>query len=427
MKVEKKDLKKSEIELTVEISLEEFKPFIEKGAEKISKEVKIDGFRPGNVPLDVLKQKVGEMGILEESARLAINAKLGEILKEHIEGEAIGQPRVDITKLAPNNPLEFKAIIAILPKLELCDYKNVKTEKQKVSIDPKELEKTLNDIREMRVKEALADRAIKEGDKVMVSIKMFQDNVPLEGGQAKETPVIIGKDYIIPGFDKELIGKKKGEEKEFSLPYPKDHHMKNLAGKMVDFKVSIGDVFERELPELDDEFAKSLGLKKFEELKDSMEKNILAQKEKEADNQVEKKMFDTMIEKTKFDEIPQSIIDHENNTMMRELEHNVVSQGMQFEDYLKSINKTRDQLVMDLLPQAISRVKVSLLIREVSIKEKIEATEEDIAKHLKDMEKQYEGQAEMIERLKAPEYKTYAANVLTSQKVVDALKKWNIK
>src|SRR3989339_237707 len=267
MKVEKKDLKKSQIELIVELSVEEFKPYIQKGAEVISKEVKIDGFRPGKVPYEVLKKKIGEMSILEESARIAINKTLGEVIAKHVEGQPVGQPKIDITKIAPNNPMEFKVTLDILPEVVLGVYKDLKIKRKKIEVTKQDIEKMLTDLQSMRASEKAVEREIKEG---------------------------------------------------------------------------------------------------------------------------------------------------------------VLEQGGKFEDYLSSIKKTHDQMVLELLPDAVRRVKASLLIREVSIKEKIEATKEDVQKNIEEMKKKYKDNKEAVIQLNSPEYQAYILNVLTSQKAVDKLKEWNI-
>ena len=150
MKIEKKDLGKSQFELVVEMSYDELKPYYDQGAKKVSQEVKIDGFRPGNVPIEVLRQKIGDMTILEEAANIAIHKNIDKILKDHLEKEIVGQPKVEITKLAPENPLEFKIVVAILPEIKLGEYKDLKIKKKKVEITDAEIEKILNDLREMR-------------------------------------------------------------------------------------------------------------------------------------------------------------------------------------------------------------------------------------------------------------------------------------
>ncbi len=426
MKVEKKVLEKSQIELTVELPYGNIEKAIPFATEKISKEVKIDGFRQGKVPYEVLKEKIGENAILEEAARTVINKTLGKAIEENIKETPIGQPNIDIIKLAENNVFIYKITIALMPSVTLGVFKDLKVKKEKVKIEKEDVDKTLEELQNMRVKEVLVDRKSKKGDKVLVDIQMFLDNVPVESGQGKDTAVIIGKDFIVPGFDKNLIDAKKSELKEFSLPYPKDHYMKNLAGKNVDFKVTIKEVYERQVPELDDEFAKTLGLKKISELEENLEKNIKEEREKESMMKSEKIILEKIIKKAKFGEIPELLIDNETKTMMAELEQNVTKQGANFDDYIKSMGKTRGQLMLDLVPDALKRVKVSLLMREISKKEKIEASQKDLEKYIDNLKKQYVGDEEILKRIDSPEYKSYSLNMLTSEKVVKEIRKWNL-
>jgi len=427
MKVDKKNLEKSQVELIIELSVEEFNPFIKQGADKISREVKIDGFRAGHIPFDVLKKKVGEMVILEEAARIAINKTLDQVIKENVEGDPVGQPSIDIVKLAPDNPLEYKVVMALLPTLDIDDYKNANIKEEKVEINDDEIKKAMAEISEMRASEALVDRAVAENDKVLVDIEMFLDNVPVDGGQSKGVAIVMGKNFVVPGFDKKLIGAKKGESKEFELPYPKEFHMKNLAGKMVDFRVKILDVYERLIPKLDDDFAKAFGLKKFSELEENIKKSIEEQKKKEVSQKAEKQMLEKLIEKAKFGDIPEILIEHEGKTMMSELEQTIVDQGVKFDDYLMNIKKSRNELMLNLLPEAVKRVKVSVLIREIAKKENISVTAEEVEKNINQMIEYYKGDKNVNEKVNSIEYRNYITNVLASRKVVDKLREWNIK
>ena len=196
MQVTKKDLEKSQVELLVELTPEEFAPYIEKGASKVSEKVKIEGFRPGKAPLDILKQKVGEMTILEEAAHIAIAKTIDDIIEKNtMDRMAVGQPKVEITKLAPGNPMEYKVIIAIMPTVALGKYKDLKVKQTEVKVEEVDILKTLNELQEMRVKEVISEEGVGDGDKVLVDIEMFMDKVPVEGGQTKDLAVIIGQNY----------------------------------------------------------------------------------------------------------------------------------------------------------------------------------------------------------------------------------------
>lgn len=426
MKVTKKNLEKSQIELNVELSVEELAPFIEKGAKKVSEEVKIEGFRPGKVPYDVLKQKIGEMTILEEAAHLAIHKTIDEAIEKNTVGDqAIGQPQVNITKLAPNNPLEYKIILSLLPTIALGKYKDLNLTIQEAKVEKAETEKTLHDLQEMRAVESLVERAAEEGDKITVDVKMFLDKVPLEDGSHKDLAVILGKNYFVPGFDKKIIGIKKDEERKFELPYPEDHHQKNLAGKLVEFTVTATGVYERKKPELNDEFAEFFKLKNLAELKKNIEDSLLHEKKHQVDMKNESALLSKIIEDTKFGELPDSIINSESKNMLAELEQSVIRQGGKFEDYLSHLKKTREELILEMIPNAIKRVKSALVIREIAVVEKISPSEKEIEEKIAELKKQYAGQTEIEKMINEPGYAAYLKNVLTNEKVIEKLKNWN--
>lgn len=426
MKIEKKDLGRSQVELTVELTAEEFKPYVLRGAEKISMEIKVEGFRPGKAPYEILKAKIGEMTILEEAARIAIDKTIDAAIKENIIGQIVGQPQVNITKLAPDNPVEYKAIITLLPEVKLGSYKDLKIKEAKAEVKDEEVEKLILQLREMKASEALTEAAAEEGDRVVMDIKIFIDKVPVESGQGKGASVLLGKNYVIPGFDKKIIGAKKDEDLEFSLPYPAEHHDKNLAGKMAEFRVKIKDVYSRILPEIDENFSKGFGVDSPSELKSNIKKSLQAEKQQQEEQKSEKAMLDKIIKGAKFGEIPEVLVKHEVEVMMSELEYNVKQQGAKFEDYLVHLKKTREQIMLDLMPDALARVKVSLIVRQVGEQEKISVSHEDIHKAIDGILKQYKGNQAVEDRIKSPVYHDYVANNLTGKKVMEKLREWSV-
>lgn len=428
MKVEKKDLGKSQVELLVEVSIEEMKPFIERAVENISKEVKVDGFRPGKVPADVLKKKIGEMSIMEEAARVAIDKTIDQAIRENLDGaQLVGQPQVDVVKLAPDNAFEYKLTIAILPEVKLGEYKGLKIKEEKIEVKEEEIAKMIDNLRDMNAPETETEEVAKDGDKVLVDINMFLGNVPVENGQSKGSAVVIGKNYVVPGFDKELIGLKKGDEKEFKLPYPAEHHMKNLAGKLVEFKIKVVSVFHRELPEVGDELAKKFGMKNIDELKGNIRQTMEHEKHHEMHQKTEIQMIEKILETAKFGDIPEILVRSEGDQMMHELQRNVEQYGGKMEDYMSSIGKTREQLLLEMLPEAVKRVKTSLMIREVALLEKIEVTDQDVETEIANLIKHYQGNAEVEQAVKKPEYRKYLANTIASRKVMNKLHDWNIE
>lgn len=427
MKVTKKDLGKSQLELTVEISVEDFSPYISKGAESLSKEIKIEGFRPGKAPVDVLKQKVGEMAILEEAAKLMINKQIYSILEDNFKGEDIvGQPEVNISKLAPGNPLEYKIKVSILPEITLGEYKGFAFKKEDAKASDAEFSKLLNDLREMRASEEISEEPIKDGDKVISSVNLFMAKVPVEDGQNPELTLLIGKNYFVEGFDKNLIGLKKGDKKEFSLVYPSDHWQKNLAGKKVDFKVEIKEIYNREIPEANDDLAQMFRFKNLEELKENLTKTIEDQKRRELDQKMEIKIIEKIIENCKFTDIADDLVKNELAIIMREIEQGVSSQGGKFEDYLKSINKSYEELNLEMMPNALKRVKSALVLKEIAKIEKIEVSDEETQKELALLKENYKNNPEVLKNISSLSYKTYINNFILNQKVIDKVKEWNL-
>lgn len=426
MQVSKKDLPKSQIELTVELSADDFVPYIQKGAEAVSKSVKIEGFRPGKAPLEVLKQKVGEMGILEEAAHIAIRKTIDDVVEKNTMGrQAVGQPQVNVTKLAPGNPLEYKIIISLLPEIALGKYKDLNLKSEEVKLDEKETEKALQELREMRAAEAVVDRAVETGDKVTADVHMFLDKVPLEDGHHHDLAIITGKNYFVPGFDDKIRGAKKGETREFSLPYPADHHQKNIAGKLVDFKVEIKEVYSRTLPELNDAFAAFFQMKDLAELKKNLQESLLQERKHKLNLKNESEMITKIVDNTKFGDLPEALVEGEMKNVMAELEESVTRQGGKFEDYLQHLKKSRTELMLELTPNAVKRVKSALVIREIAVIEKISPTDEEVKAKIAELRKQYAGRTEIEKMFDEPGYFSYLANVLTNEQVIAKLKDWN--
>ncbi|MFH1412608.1 MAG: trigger factor [bacterium] len=427
MKIEKKNLPKSQVELAVNVSVSELEPFLSPAVSQMSNEMKIEGFRPGNVPYDVLKSKIGELPIIETAAHLLINKEMEKLIKDNIDGLVIGQPQINITKLAPGNDMEFKVVFDLLPKVELKDYKDLNIKQESVEVSQEEVDKVISQLREAQVKEVLADREIRDNDKAIVDIKMFLDKIPVDQGQSQNTAVIIGKDYIIPGFDKNLLKAKKGDVKTFTLVYPSDHYQSNLAGKNVEFEVKINDVFERELPEVNSEFVKNFGLKNVEEMKSNIKKSLEQEKEQKAKQKSELAMLDKIIANSIFGEIPDSLIESETDLMLREMEYHLSMQGANLENYLQSIKKSKEQLAKEMEPEALKRVKSALLVREIALSEKIEASQDEINKEVKRMLEYYKGDKEIESKIKNPPYQKHMENQIVQRKALDKLKEWNIK
>jgi len=418
---ELKKLAKSEIELTFTIPRQELKTFLEKAANKISQQTKIEGFRPGKASYEVIKQRVGEMKIYEEAAALAAEkAYIETATKEKIE--PLGSPKIEFVKLAPDNDFVFKATVAMIPEVKVGDWKSLKIQEKEIKITDQEINKVIEDLRQSRATEVIEEKEAAKNDKVEIDMDISRDNVPIEGGAQKKYPLIIGSNHFIPGFEDNLIGMKANQEKEFELTFPEKYHNSNLAGKKANFKVKLLAVYKRTLPELNDEFTKTLGQESVAKLKEQIKHNLEHEQHHKEEERLEIELIDQIIEKSEVGDIPDRLIDAEANKMVQEMQSNIAAQGIQFDEYLKHLNKTQEQLKIDFVPQAIKRVKSALILRAIFFNEKIEIKESEIDQQLEGFKKAYQQNPEMLKNLQTPEYRDYLRNMLGNQKVLDLIK-----
>jgi len=423
MQISTEKLPKGQLKITIELTPSEMKPHLERAAFLISAKTKIDGFRPGKAPYDVVVKNVGAEKIWQEAIDPAVQKTFVKAINDE-KIVTVGSPQIDILKLAPNNPFIYTATISLLPKVEIDDYKNIKIKEKVINVSDEELNKAILNLQKMKHSEVLVDRAAKKDDKVEIDFKSFLEKVPVENGQQNKFPLVLGEKTFIPGFEDQLIGLKAGEVKKFQLRFPKEYHDKNLADKLVDFEVKVNAVYEVKLPELNDEFAKGIGnFKNLEELKTQLKDNLKHEAEHKEEHRLEEEMIQSLIKISKFDDIPELLINSELQKMIAELEQNIKNQGMNFEDYLKHINKKREELMIDFAPQAIERIKSALIIRQVAKDQKIEITDKDIEEEVKRLETAYADNDELKKQIQNPQYKDYLRNMLASKKTIDALKK----
>lgn len=422
MKVEVKTLPKSLAEMTIEVSVFELQPFLANTAAQMSKEMNFPGFRPGKAPYDLVKEKVGEAQIYQEAVEDIIRKTYPRAVIEQ-KLEAVGQPKITLEKLAPGNPLVYKAIVTLLPKIELGDYKKIKAKRKEVKVETKEIDKAVENLRKMYGKEISVERQAAKGDKVEIDFDVYLDKVSLEGGTSKKHPLIIGEGNFIPGFEENLVGMAKEQVKEFKLRFPKDYHKKDLANRLAEFKVKMLGVYKIELPKLDDEWAKTVGkFENFASLQKHFDETIRKEKKGQEEQRFEIEILDDIISKSRFEEIPDLLIESELDKMIKEMSHDLSHQGLKFEDYLKGLKKSAEELKNELKPTAVKRIKTALIIRHIAKEEKIEIVPNEIETEINKTRENYKNQPEILKQLDSAEYKMYLANVLASKKVMNLLK-----
>lgn len=418
-----KKLPKGEIEIACVVALDEIKALLEKAAQELTEEKPIDGFRPGKTPYDVVKQRYGEMAIYETAMPDIVRKAYVEAVRGS-DLDVFGEPRLDVKKLAPGNDVEFTLRVAIVPKVtSLPDLKTIRIGSKAAEIKEAEVDEALKQLQKMRTKEALAAREVRGGDKIVVDMDMSLAGVPLEGGQTRGHGIYLEEEYYVPGLKEQLLGLKTGEQKKFALKFPETHYQKNIAGKDVEFSVTVKSVFELSHPALDDEFAKGLGRATLPELRDLIKTNMAQEAADKEARRAENEAIEKIVERSRFDDVPDLIINQETDRMMHELVHELTDRGVQFENYLKNIKKTADDLKLDFAPQAVKRVKAALAMREIGQREKLDPTEKEVSDEQTRLMNEYTDDAEAQTRIRGEEMLDYIRATIRNRKVAELIRK----
>jgi len=372
MEVKVEDLGKSKKKLVVTLPPKEMVGYFKKAYEKIAPTIKLSGFRPGKAPKKLVENAAGLARLLSEGLDFAINDSYFNALQKE-ELTPITQPKIVINKY-PNygqsedevkENFEYEAELEVMPKVGMDDYSKIKIEKpKKETAKEEDIAKVLNHFQKQGSNLAEVDRPAKIGDQVEISYEGFLDHVKKDSMCSKNHPLILGEKTLIPGFEEELVGMKKGDKKEIKLKFPKDYHAKEFAGKEGVFNTELQNVREVTLPELNDKFAEKFGHKNMSELKKAIKESLDKEMEQNYQRDLEGKIIDKLLPLLKV-EIPVGLIDREVERMISDFSGQVAAQGMDFEKYLESMKKTREQLASDMRPTAEKNVKVGLMLGKI--------------------------------------------------------------
>jgi len=424
-----KRLSKSRIEFEVVVPWDDWKKYIDQSVKEISEEFKIPGFRPGKAPRNVIEQKVGEGAILNSASQKAVEKSYGEyIAKEKLE--VIGAPQVEIEKIEEGKDLRYKVVVAVMPKGKLGNkYKaqikkiNAENKDKKVAIEEKEVDLELEKLANSRAKLVTVRRVAKKNDNVEIDFSVAVNGQAIEKGSSKNHPLVIGQGLFIPGFEDNLVGMAEGVEKEFTLNFPADYHEKNLAGKPAVFKVKMNLVQEREIPKIDDAFAKSLGnFTDLSALKSKLKENM----EHEQKHKQEEKIRNDYVEAIAGDlevELPDVLVESEAEKMIEEFAGQIQSMGMDLEKYLEQLKKTRADLKKDWQPQAEKRVKAALALKEAVLAEEIKADTKEIEAQANKTLQYYKKVEHAAQQIDMERLYNYTKGVLENEKLFEYLGK----
>ncbi len=424
-----KKLPKSQVEFEVTVAWADWEKYLDKAAEEVSEELKFPGFRPGKAPRKLVEQKVGEGVLLNNAAEKAVQKSYADfVTKEKLD--VIGHPEVTIEELASGKDLTYKAKVAVVPEAKVKE--EYKKEIKKINVEfsgrsdeptEDEIKRELEHLANSRVKLVTVNREIKKDDSAEINFTVLIDGVPIEGGTSKNHPIVVGKGVFIPGFEDNLIGMKEGEEREFELNFPEDYHKKDLAGKPAVFKVKVNLVQERQTPEINDEFAKSLG--SFENL-DALKKNLKDGIGRENKHKIVEerrtRYLDKIVENTEVD-LPEVLIHEEIHKMLAEFEQQTMAMGMNLDQYLSNLKKSKEDLEKDWEPQAEKRVKSALAMREIAKMEEIKVDSKDVEDEINKTLQYYKNVKDFEKNIDMERLYSYTKGVLENEEVFKRLER----
>ena len=370
-------IEKNQYELQFSVDKATFDAAVDKVYRKQVKSISVPGFRKGKAPKSIIEKMYGTGVFYEDAINDLIPAAYTEALEES-KLEVVSQPEFDVVSIDENG-LVLSAKVFVKPEVEIKDYAGIEVEKNVVAVTDEDVNKEIQVIRERNSREIeITDRAAEMGDTTVIDFEGFCDGVAFEGGKGTDYSLKLGSGSFIPGFEEQVAGKNIGEEFDVNVTFPEEYHAADLAGKPAVFKVTIHSITNVELPELDDDFAKDVSeFDTFDEYKADLKAKIEKRHEAAADNAVEEKLVEALIEKLEAD-IPEAMFVNETENFVRDYDNRLRSQGLDLNTYFKYTGLTLDNLRKQMRPQAERQVKARLALEKIAELENLEATEEDI-------------------------------------------------
>ncbi len=389
MSLQVEKLEKNMAKLTIEVSAEELEKALQGAYLKQRGNISMPGFRKGKVPRQMIEKMYGAEIFYEEAANSIIPEAYSKAYDE-CELEIVSQPAIDVVQLEKGKPFIFTAEVATKPEVTLGEYKGLKVDKVSNRVTAKEVDAKLEEEQKKNARTvAVEDRAVQDGDEVMLDFEGFVDGVAFEGGKGENYPLTIGSGSFIPGFEEQLIGVEKEQEVEVNVTFPKEYHSADLAGKDAVFKCTVHEIKVKELPELDDEFAAEVSeFDTLEEYKADIKAKIKEQKIAEGNRKKEDQAVEQAVANATM-EIPEAMIDTQVRQMAQEFGQRIQAQGLTMEQYFQFTGMTADKMMEDMKPQAVKRIETRLVLEAIAKAENIEITDEKVDEELAKMAENY--------------------------------------
>ena len=405
-------LEKSQVALTIEVGAAEFEAAVEKAYQKMRRKINVPGFRPGKAPRKMIERMYGAEVFFEE----AINIAFPEAYEAAVEQEklqVVGYPAVEMVGEVTKDGFTFKATAPVYPEVTLGEYKGLKAEKPEVKVTAADVDERLKTLADRNTRLVSVDREAKSGDTAVIDFEGFLNGKPFEGGKGENHNLELGSGSFVPGFEDQVIGMKAGEEKDIDITFPENYH-EDLAGKAVVFKVKVHEVKEKEVPEMDDEFAKDVS--EFDTLKDlkaDLKKKITEERQKDADRAFEENLMNQVAENITAD-IPDVMVENQARQYLDNFKAQI-SRQFPYEEYKKMTGMDDEKLLADAKEPALRQVKMDLAVAAIIKAENIEASDEDVEAEYKKMAEQFGMDVDMVKKYLVKEQ---VQDQLLSQKAV---------
>ena len=415
------NLEKNMAKLTIEVSAEDFEKALQKAYEKNKNKIAVNGFRKGKVPRAVIEKVYGAGVFYEDAANILIPEEYSKAAEES-KLDIVSQPEIDVTQIEKGKSFIFTAEVALKPEVTLGEYLGVEIEKTDAKVTADDVKAELEKVREQNARLVdVTSRGVKDKDQAVIDFEGFVDGVPFEGGKGTDYPLTIGSHSFIDNFEEQLIGAKIGKEVEVNVTFPENYQAAELAGKPATFKVTVKAIKVKELPKLDDDFAKDVS--EFDTLADykaDIKKNLTEKKKEEAKREKEAKAVAKAVENASMD-IPEGMIKLQVNNMVNEFAQRLQMQGLSIDQYIQYMGSNHQQFMESLKPEAVTRIKNSLVLEAVVKAENITATEDDFEEEVKRMADMYKMEVDKVKEILGDNEKEQIMSDLAIQKAAELI------
>lgn len=399
MSLQVENMEKNMAKLTIEVSAEELEKAIQGAYLKQRNKISVPGFRKGKVPRQMIEKMYGVGIFYEDAANALIPTAYGKAYDE-CELDIVSQPKVEVVQLEKGKPFIFTAEVAVKPEVTLGEYKGLSVDKVSNRVTAKEIDAKLEEEQKKNARTVVVeDRAVQDGDEVVLDFEGFVDGVAFEGGKGENYPLTIGSGSFIPGFEEQLIGAEAEKEVEVNVTFPEEYHSEDLAGKAAVFKCTVHEIKAKELPELDDEFAAEVS--EFDTL-DAYKADIKAKIKEQKIADGNRKKEDQAVEKAVANatmEIPEAMIDTQVNQMAQDFAQRIQQQGLSMEQYFQFTGMTLEKMQEEMKPQALKRIQTRLVLEKIAETENIEVSEDEVNEEISKMAEMYKMEADKLKEL----------------------------